>query len=122
MMHVRSISMRMLALVVLSLLAMPACASTSDTAAQPAMACDVGPLLKTYGTTEWLVRERAQVHLLAPALRSRGQIDCPAFHRQVVRTKPRPTGNPTPPAWETDSQNRALVNFMLRETGGEPDG
>lgn len=55
MMHVRSISMRMLALVVLSLLAMTACASTSDTAEQPAMACDVGPLLKTYGTTEWLV-------------------------------------------------------------------
>lgn len=57
MMPDRSISMKMLALliVVSSLLAMTACASTGDTAEQPVMACDVGPLLKTYGMTGWLV-------------------------------------------------------------------
>lgn len=55
MMSDRSLSMKMLALLVSSLLAMTACASTGDTAEQPVMACDVGPLWKTYGTTEWLV-------------------------------------------------------------------
>lgn len=37
-------------------LAMVACATTSDIASNGSvMACDVGPLLKSYGRTEWLV-------------------------------------------------------------------
>lgn len=49
--------MKLLALAPLSFLAMAACAIASDETApdRSSMACDVGPISKTYGETKWLV-------------------------------------------------------------------